>query len=92
MGFLSLHRKARRARRDRRVADDQQRRRFAEHVAFAREHSPFYRDHYRGVRGDPHDSRALPVTSKRMLMERFDDWVTDREIKLQVIPYTEDKR
>ena len=85
MGFLSLHRDARQARRDRRIAEDQQQRRFAEHVAYTREHSPFFRDHYQGARSGTDDPRALPVTSKRMLMERFDDWVADREIKLEVL-------
>lgn len=82
MGFWSLHRDARRARRDRQVADEQQRRRFTEQVEFARAHSPFYRDLYGGLPASIEDVRSLPVTSKRMLMERFDEWVTDRDIKL----------
>ena len=91
MGFLSLQRDAARARRDVRRADEQQRRRLAEQVAFAREHSAFYRDHYRELPERVEDPRALPTTSKRMLMERFDEWVTDREIKLADLrPFVDD--
>ena len=80
--FLTLQRDARRARRDRRIADQQQRRRFAELVAFARSHSSFYRDLYRDLPDAIDDVRSVPFTSKRVLMERFDEWVTDPAIRL----------
>jgi len=54
--------------------------RFAEMVAFARTHSPYYRELYRGLPDRVDDPVRLPVTSKSALMERFDDWVTDREV------------
>lgn len=59
-----------------------QRARLAELVAFARAHSPYYRDHYRSLPERVDDHRQLPVTTKRELMARFDDWATDREVTL----------
>jgi phenylacetate-CoA ligase len=58
---------------------ERQRERLAEAVAYAREHSPLYRDLYRDLPPRVEDISLLPVTTKPMLMERFDDWVTDRE-------------
>jgi phenylacetate-coenzyme A ligase PaaK-like adenylate-forming protein len=49
-------------------------------VAYARRRSPLYAELYRGV---PHAFDALselPVTSRRALMARFDDWATDRDV------------
>ena len=43
-------------------------------------HSPFYRDLHRGLDAAP--LSELPVVTKAMLMERFDDLVTDREVRL----------
>ncbi len=57
-----------------------QRRHLAEHVAFARESSPFYRRLYKGLPDHVTDPAVLPVTSKKMLMPEFDDWVTDRAV------------
>lgn len=54
--------------------------RFAALVAFARAHSAFYRDAYRAVPRRLPSVRSLPVVTKRELMARFDDWVTDREV------------
>jgi phenylacetate-coenzyme A ligase PaaK-like adenylate-forming protein len=54
--------------------------RATELIAFARAHSPLYQDTWRSLpRGVPALSR-LPVVTKRMLMDRFDDWVTDRRV------------
>jgi phenylacetate-CoA ligase len=47
---------------------------------FARTHSQFYRDHYRKVPADASALSAFPPVTKRELMARFDDWVTDRTI------------
>jgi phenylacetate-CoA ligase len=57
-----------------------QARRLAELRAFATEHSPFYRDLHRGLDDAP--LSALPVLTKATLMARFDDLVTDRDVRL----------
>lgn len=54
-----------------------QRERLADQVAFAREHSPFYRELYQALPGRVDDPAVLPVTDKRQLMARFDDVLTD---------------
>ena len=56
-----------------------QRTRLAEMVAFARVHSRYFRELYRSLPERVEDPRSLPITSKRELMARFDDWATDRE-------------
>jgi phenylacetate-coenzyme A ligase PaaK-like adenylate-forming protein len=49
--------------------------RTARHAAAA---SPIYRELYAGIElAEDLDVRALPVVTKAMLMERFDEWVTD---------------
>ena len=48
--------------------------------AFALANSPFYRDFHRGL--DQQPLAALPILTKRQLMERFDELVTDRRIRL----------
>lgn len=47
---------------------------------FALTHSPFYREFHRGYEQRPLDE--LPILSKATLMERFDDVVTDRAVRL----------
>ena len=59
-----------------------QRTRLAEMVAFARMHSPYYGELYRELPDRVEDPTVLPVTSKKALMPRFDDWVTDRAVRL----------
>lgn len=54
-----------------------QRERLAELVAFARQHSAFYRDLYQGLPNRVEDATVLPVTDKRQLMARFDEVLTD---------------
>lgn len=54
--------------------------RLAELVAFARAHSPYYAELYRNLPDRVENSTLLPVTGKRELMARFDDWATDREV------------
>ena len=50
-------------------------------VRFARSRSPLYREAYRHLPEDRFFGlRQLPVVTRHALMERFDDWVTDREI------------
>jgi phenylacetate-CoA ligase len=55
--------------------------RFVALVRFAREHSPLYREMYRGVPSNVSDPHALPVVTKHALMARFDDWVADAAIR-----------
>lgn len=54
--------------------------RAAELIAFARTHSPLYQDAWRALPPGVPALSALPVVTKRMLMRRFDDWVTDRRV------------
>lgn len=60
-----------------------QRKRLAAMVAFARAHSPYYREHYRELPEHIEDPTVLPITSKKTLMGRFDEWVTDRAVTLE---------
>lgn len=46
--------------------------------AFAMARSPFYREFHRGLDGAPLE--ALPILSKAILMERFDELVSDRDV------------
>jgi len=55
-------------------------RRLAELVRFARARSPFYRDAWQALPEGDTALRELPVVTKRQLMERFDDWLTDRAV------------
>ncbi len=57
--------------------------RLAEIVAFARARSPYYRELYRALPEDVADPALLPVTDKKTLMARFDEWVTDRDVTLE---------
>lgn len=81
---LSLLLDVRRARKQGPAAIAQrQRARLAEMVAYARTNSPYYRELYRGLPDRVEDPTLLPVTDKKKLMARFDDWVTDREVTLE---------
>ena len=51
-------------------------------VAHAREHSPYYQKLYRNVGAD-FTLTDLPPTDKRTLMTNWNDWVCDRELKLE---------
>lgn len=62
-----------------------QRARLADMVAHARAHSPYYREAYRHLPDHIDDPSALPVTSKKVLMARFDDWATDREVTIEKV-------
>jgi phenylacetate-CoA ligase len=61
------------------AVESARRTRLASLVAFARANSAFYREVYRDVPGQP-PLEALPVVTKRALMARFDEWVTDPEV------------
>jgi len=63
-----------------------QRRRLMETARHAAVASPLYRELYAGVElADDLDVRALPVVTKAMLMERFDEWVTDPRVRLREV-------
>jgi phenylacetate-coenzyme A ligase PaaK-like adenylate-forming protein len=55
-------------------------------VRHAAEHSPFYRERLAGVDVDRRVAlEDLPTLTKPELMERFDDWVTDRRLRHSVV-------
>jgi len=62
-----------------------QRTRLEDLVAHARQHSPFYRDLYRGLPEKGFRLEDLPVTHKPLIMEHFDDVVTDRRLKKEEV-------
>lgn len=81
-----LLRDAHRARKQGPVAlAERQRTRLADMVAFARAHSPYYRELYQGLPQRITNPTLLPVTSKKALMLRFNDWVTDRAVTLEQV-------
>ena len=59
-----------------------QRATLADIVAYARAYSPYYRELYRAVPDRVEEATLLPVTQKKTLMERFDEWATDRAVTL----------
>ena len=85
-GVLSLLLDARRARKE---APDalarRQRGRLAQMVTYARANSPYYRELYRDLPETVDDPAVLPVTSKKELMARFDDWTTDRQVTIDKV-------
>lgn len=62
-----------------------QKRRLADMVNYARAHSPLLAELYRELPERINDSRHLPVTDKKMLMEHFDKWCTDPAITLEAV-------
>lgn len=62
-----------------------QRARLALMVSYARAHSPYYRELYRGLPEHVDDPRMLPVASKRELMARFNDWVTGGRLTIDQV-------
>ncbi|KAB2942313.1 MAG: phenylacetate--CoA ligase family protein [Hyphomicrobium sp.] len=63
----------------------QQRARLAEMVAHARACSPYYRELYQGLPERVEDPTLLPVTHKKALVARFEDWVADRDVTLDKV-------
>ncbi len=57
-----------------------QRQRLARMVGYARSHSRLYQELYRTLPDFNGDLSMLPTVTKRQLMARFDDWVTDSVI------------
>lgn len=54
-------------------------------VAWARAHSPFYRERYRGVRAGDGGLDVLPPVTRHELMAAFDRWVTDPAITREAV-------
>jgi len=54
--------------------------RLASLIAYTRERSPFYRDHWRALPQRALTLSELPVVTKRELMANFDGWSTDRDV------------
>ena len=80
---LWLLRDARKARKQGPAAvAHRQRVRLAEIVAFTRAHSPYYRELYQALPQRVEDASRLPITDKKKLMARFDDWTTDRDVTI----------
>lgn len=83
-GILPLLRDLRRAKREGITGiERRQQARLAELVAYAREHSPYFRKAYLDLPERVMDVTLLPVTSKRTLMPQFDEWVTDPGVSLE---------
>lgn len=60
-----------------------QQQRLEQLVEHAVRHSPFYRDHYRHTKiAKPLDLSALPIVTKQMVMENFDQVITNRALRL----------
>ncbi|GAA4233499.1 phenylacetate-coenzyme A ligase PaaK-like adenylate-forming protein [Streptosporangium album] len=64
---------------------ERQRANLAEMVTFARAASPYFRELYRDLPDRVDDPAMLPITTKQALMDRFDDWVTDREVTFEQV-------
>lgn len=56
--------------------------RLAEMIAHARSNSPYYRELYRDLPAHIDSLQELPPTSKTQLMQRFDEWSVDRDVRL----------
>ena len=84
--LLSIWWDARRVRKRGPAAiSEHQRSRFSEIVHYARRCSPYYRELYGNLPEQIDDPAALPVTSKKQLMSRFDDWTTDRAVTYEKV-------
>lgn len=62
------------------VLEARQRENLTKMVRFAREESSFYREHFSELPDRVDRLNMLPPVTKPMLMERFNDWVTDRDV------------
>ena len=59
-----------------------QKERLKELVAFARENSPYIRDKYKNLPED-YDLTDIPTSSKKEIVEHYEEWVTDRDVNLE---------
>jgi len=63
-----------------------QRRRLVATARHAAAASPIYRELYAGIElAEDLDVRALPVVTKEVLMEHFDEWVTDPRLQFSQV-------
>lgn len=62
-----------------------QRQRLSELTVITRANSAFYQQLYKGLPEWIDEPSMLPITSKTMLMERFNDWVTDSEVTIEKV-------
>lgn len=68
-----------------------QQKRLKKLVAYAKKNSPKLAELYADI-GDDFSLQDLPVTNKQMIMENFNDWVTDRNISFDKLKkFTDDK-
>ena len=61
-----------------------QKKRLAELVAYARENSPYLKKLYKDL-SDIFELTDIPIMEKCDMIDHYDDWVTDREIRLNDI-------
>lgn len=54
-------------------------------VEYAKENSPFYRELYKDIDPRNFSLKDLPPITKKMMMENFDEFVTDRRIRLKEV-------
>lgn len=59
-----------------------QRQRLGALLTLARDRSPFYREHFKGLPPGPDALLDVRPVRRRELMERFDEWVCDPDLKL----------
>lgn len=65
-----------------RTLQDRQQSRLGRLVASAQQESKFYREHLKGMVPGLTPLHELPIVSRQILMDRFDDWVTDPQLRL----------
>ncbi|WP_373482945.1 phenylacetate--CoA ligase family protein [Acetobacterium sp.] len=53
-------------------------------VAYAKQNSPYYREHYQNI-GENFNLSDLPPTNKVDLMAHFDEWITTKDITLNEV-------
>lgn len=71
--------------------EKRQKKRFTEMVNYARANSPYYRELYKHLPVHVEDTKLLPVTNKKELMEHFNDFVTDPEATIEKVQAFVDK-
>ena len=60
-------------------------------VDYVRLHSPYFRESYKEI-GDDFTLEDLPICSKRTLMAKFNDWVTNPDVNVSTVEeYLKDK-
>jgi len=70
-----------------------QQQRLAQMIAYARDHSPFYRQLYRDLPTGFSKLQDLPPVTKPQLMANFDEWATDRAVtRAGVEAFVRDKK